>query len=104
METVKTPEFIEVLIPLLIIVFIIGVGVVLLYQHFQKNLIVHKLREETMKSDHQRELLRANIEAEEEERKRIAHDLHDELGAVLSIMRMNMLMLERQSAVSAPPL
>jgi signal transduction histidine kinase len=101
METVKNTGLIDVLAPMLIIVFIIAVGVVLLYQHFQKNLIIHKLREETMKSSHQRELLRANIEAQEEERKRIAHDLHDELGAVLSIMRMNMLMLERQSAASA---
>ncbi len=104
METVKDPGLTAVLIPLLIIVFIIAVGVVLLYQHFQKNLVIHKLREEAMKRDHQGELLRANILAQEDERKRIAQDIHDELGATLSIMRMNMMMLERQPSSADPAL
>ncbi len=104
METVKNQGLTEVLIPLLIIVFIIAVGVVLLYLHFQKNLVIHKLREEAMKRDHQAELLRASIQAQEEERKRIAQDIHDELGAALSIMRMNTIMLERQTDSSTPAL
>ena len=97
METIKNPIYIDVLIPLMVIVFIIGVGVVLLYQHFQKNLFIHKLKQETMKANYHNDLLRSNIRAEEEERKRIAQDLHDEMGAVLSIMRMNLVLLEQQS-------
>lgn len=96
MEKIKDTAFIETLLPLLVIIFIIGVGVVFLYQYFQKNLFSEKLKQETLKNIHQNELLRSNIEAQEEERKRIAQDLHDELGAVLSIMRMNILMLEQQ--------
>ncbi len=97
METIKNPIYIDVLIPLMVIVFIIGVGVVLLYQHFQKNLFIHKLKQETMKANYHNDLLRSNIRAEEEERKWIAQDLHDEMGAVLSIMRMNLVLLEQQS-------
>lgn len=104
METVRNPGLINVLIPLFIIVFIIAVSVVLLYQHFQKNLFIQKLAQETLKSNHQAELLRANIQAQEDERKRIAQDIHDELGAVLSIMRMNMMMLEQQNADISPGL
>ena len=96
METVKESTFIEALLPLVIIIFIIAVGVVLLYQHFQKNLFSQKLKQEALKVAHQNELLRSSIHAQEKERKRIAHDLHDELGAVLSIMRMNIVMLEQQ--------
>ena len=33
---------------------------------------------------------------QEDERKRIARDLHDELGAVLSILRMHLIQLETQ--------
>lgn len=43
---------------------------------------------------HQRELLKMSIDIQETERKRIAHDLHDELGAVLSIARMHLVHLE----------
>lgn len=97
MEALKDSAFITALLPLLIIIFIIAVGVVLLYQHFQKNIYMQKLKQETLKTMYQNELLRSNIEVQEEERKRIAQDLHDELGAVLSIMRMNMVMLEQKS-------
>ncbi len=96
METIKGQELISLLLPLAVIMFIICIGVVLLYQHFQKNLYSQKLAAERLKNTHQIELLRANIQAQEEERGRIAQDLHDELGAVLSIMRMNIMMLEQQ--------
>lgn len=43
---------------------------------------------------HQRQLLKQSIDVQEEERKRIAQDLHDELGAVLSIARMHLVHLE----------
>ena len=96
METVKDSTFIEALLPLIVIVFIIAVGVVLLYQHFQKNLFLQKLKQETMKNIYQNDLLRTNIQAQEAERKRIAQDLHDELGATLSIIRMNIMILEQK--------
>jgi len=89
--------FINTLLSAVVIIFIIGIGVVVLYQHFQKNLFIQKLKQEELRNIHQNDLLRANIQAQEEERKRIAHDLHDELGAVLSIMRMNIVMLEQQN-------
>jgi ligand-binding sensor domain-containing protein len=43
---------------------------------------------------HQRQLLKLSIDVQEGERKRIAQDLHDELGAVLSIARMHIVHLE----------
>lgn len=104
MEALENPELIDILMPLLAIIFVIALGVVFLYQHFQKNLFLHKLHRETMKNLHQGELLRGSIHAQEEERKRIALDIHDELGAALSITRMNMIMLEKQSGEIAPGL
>jgi len=97
METLKETQFVAALLPLVAVIFIIGVAVVLLYQHFQKNLFIQKLKQEELRNAYQNDLLRSNIQAQEEERKRIAHDLHDELGAVLSIMQMNMLLLEQQN-------
>jgi signal transduction histidine kinase len=104
MEAVKNLNFLETLLAFVIIVFIIGIGVVLLNLHFQKNLSAQKLQQEALKGLHQQDLLRSSIHAQEEERKRIAQDLHDELGAVLSIMRMHLVMLEQQGTGDAAQL
>lgn len=84
------------ILPLAGIIFIIAVGVVLLIQQFHKNLYRQKLEAEELKYKHQADLLRSSIKAQEEERKRIAHDMHDELGAVLSIAKMHLVQLEEK--------
>lgn len=95
METAEEISALSLLLPLVGIVFVIAIGVVLLSQQFQKNLLRQKLQQEELKSVHQRELLRSSIQVQEEERKRIAQDMHDELGAILSIARMHLLQVQR---------
>lgn len=94
MAQTPTIDFVNTLLPLIIIVFVIAIGVILLYSHFRKNLYTQMLAHEELKGKHQGELLRSSIEAQEEERKRIARDLHDELGATLSISRMHLVQME----------
>lgn len=98
MEASQELNFLTALLPLAVIIFIIALGVILLNQHFQKNLYQQKLEREELKNRHQQELLQSSIMVQEEEQKRIASDLHDELGAVLSIAKMHLIQLERQSA------
>lgn len=43
-----------------------------------------------MEAAYQKELMYATINSEEKERKRIARDLHDEVGEVLSTIKMNL--------------
>ena len=95
METTQEIGFLNLLLPLLGVVFVIVIGVLLLNQQFQKNLYRQKLEQEELQNKHQQELLQSNIEVQEAERKRIAKDLHDELGATLSIARMHLARLEQ---------
>ena len=95
MEATQDVNFLSILLPLLLVVFIIAIGVFLLNQHFQKNLFRQQLEREELRSKHQKELLQSNIEVQESERKRIAKDLHDELGATLSIAKMHLMRLEQ---------
>lgn len=95
METVGNLSFLSALLPFAAIIFIITVGVVLLNQQFQKNLFRQKLKQEELKNKHQRQLLSSSIQVQEQERKRIAQDLHDEMGATLSIIRMNLMQIEK---------
>ncbi len=95
MEAAQEINFLTLLLPLLGVVFVIAVGVFLLNQQFQKNLFRQKLEQEELQNKHQKELLQSNIEIQESERKRIAKDLHDQLGATLSIAKMHLARLEQ---------
>ncbi len=95
MESSPELNLLPILLPFASIVFIIAVGVILLNQQFRKNLHRQQLANEELKTLHQQELLRTTIQVQEDERKRIAQDLHDELGPVLSISRMQLLLLEQ---------
>lgn len=88
--------FMETLLPFSGIIFLIALGVVVLTQQFRKNLYREQLENEELKRFHQMELVRSSILVQEQERKRIAQDIHDDLGAVLSIIKMHLLQTERK--------
>lgn len=96
METSEEIDFVAMLLPLAGITFLIALGVIFMYQQFQKNIIRQQLEREEERSHHQKQLLVTTIRVQEEERKRIAGDLHDELAAMLSIGRMQLTQLEHQ--------
>ncbi len=100
MESTQELNFLTTLLPVAIIVFIIAIGVVLLNQNFRKNLYRQMLEQEELKNKHHYHLLRSSIEVQEAERKRIAHDLHDEIGVLLTTSRLyfNQLSLEQTEA------
>lgn len=95
METAAELNILSVIGFFLVIVFIIAVGVVLLNLQFQKNLFKQQLAKEELKNKHQLDLLQSSIAVQEGERKRIAENLHDELGAILSISRMRLVQFEK---------
>lgn len=97
METGEEINLLAILLPLAGIVFIIVAGVLFLNQQFQKNLISQKLEQEELKVIHRQQLLLSSLTAQEQERKRIAQDMHDELGAVLSIARMHLVQLQQSA-------
>ena len=55
---------------------------------YQKRLVKNKAEVETMKSRHQLDLFQSSIDAMEDERRRVSRDLHDEIGAALSVLRL----------------
>ncbi|MBC9812767.1 sensor histidine kinase [Crocinitomicaceae bacterium CZZ-1] len=96
METGHHITFVGTLLPFVGIVFLIALGVIILTQQFRRNLYREQLEQEELKRQHQSELTKSTILVQEQERKRISQDLHDDLGAVLSIIRMHLLQTERK--------
>ncbi len=72
-------------------------GLVFFFVTYQKRLLKKQLELNKVKQDQQKQILQNTVEAQENERKRIAQDLHDEVGAMLSVVKLNVGRIEKQS-------
>jgi len=63
-------------------------GVVSFLMIYRKRLSEQELRVKEMEIQHQQDVIYRTLDAVEDERKRVARDLHDEIGASLSAMRL----------------
>jgi signal transduction histidine kinase len=72
-------------------------GLVFFFVTYQKRMLKKQLELNQVKQDQQKEIIRNTIQAQEKERKRIAQDLHDEVGAMLSVVKLNVGRIEKQS-------
>lgn len=94
----------------IVLVYFIGtIGMVLLagaifffFVTYQKRLLRKQLELNQVKSDQKDEILRNTIYAQEKERKRIAQDLHDEVGAMLSVVKLNVARIEKKTSEQKP--
>jgi two-component system NarL family sensor kinase len=70
-----TSSLIITLILILVILFVVA---------YQKRLATQRIKLQVIKQEQQQNLLKATVEVQERERKRIASDLHDDIGSLLS--------------------
>lgn len=64
---------------------------------YQKRLLKKQLEINQVKANQQEEILKNTIASQEKERKRIGEDLHDEVGAMLSLIKLNVSRIEKKS-------
>jgi signal transduction histidine kinase len=63
---------------------------------YQRRVMAQKLRMQEIEADAQRQKLAAIVDTQETERMRIARDLHDEVGAMLSTVKMSIKRAQRK--------
>jgi signal transduction histidine kinase len=69
--------------------------VLILFFYFSRKKIIQKeLEKKDLEINHQKSLLRAVIITQEDERKRIAQDLHDDISSKLNIVSLNSHLLQ----------
>jgi two-component system, NarL family, sensor kinase len=86
-ETIGT---FELIIGGSILIFIMSGFFVLLYYHYSRRIVLNKLHQNHLVLEHQKALLKNELLTIEKERKRIARDLHDEIGANLAYVGMHL--------------
>jgi two-component system NarL family sensor kinase len=79
-----------------ILIFIISCFFIILYYYFSRKIIISKLQQNHLTLEHQKELLKNEIAVIEKERKRIARDLHDEIGANMAYIGINLAQLAKE--------
>src|SRR5882672_7710994 len=62
-------------------------AVILFVTFYQKRMIQEQSRRQAMEIEHQRNMLQAALESQENERKRVSKDLHDDVGMMLMTVR-----------------
>jgi signal transduction histidine kinase len=67
---------------------LLAVGLIVFVVFHQRKVIYYQLKMRNMQADHQKMLLQATLESQEEERQRIAADLHDDAGPLLATVRL----------------
>jgi signal transduction histidine kinase len=80
---------------------ILASAILLFFNTYQKRLLKKELEINRIKTRQQEEILANTVLSQEKERKRIAQDLHDGVGAMLSVVKLNIAMVERKSDTSA---
>jgi signal transduction histidine kinase len=66
---------------------------------YQRKMIKNQVELRKLHDEKQSDLLKAVFETQENERKRLAEDLHDSVGQVLSAIKLNLHRLERSGAI-----
>lgn len=88
MDQAATVSLLETLLIGMSVMFLMALGVVSFFLVYQRKLGLHQQREQEQELRYQRELLRTAVAAEEQERSRIARELHDDVGMLLSTAKL----------------
>lgn len=73
----------------ILVMLSMALAFVLLFNFSKKRILAEQIQNQKLAYEHQEKLLHSTILTQEEERKRIARDLHDEIGSKLNVILLN---------------
>ncbi|HLF35203.1 MAG TPA: histidine kinase [Cyclobacteriaceae bacterium] len=88
------PELTYVIIIGTVTTFLIAAALILFVISYQKRNLANKLKLQKLETQHQKELIESSFQGQEKERKRIARDLHDDIGSLLSATKLQISLLK----------
>ncbi len=94
MTTNPDPELTYIIIIGTAGTLLIAASLILFIISYQKKNLANKLERQKLETRHQQELTESSFQGQEKERKRIAQDLHDDIGSLLSATKLQISLLK----------
>jgi two-component system, NarL family, sensor kinase len=77
---------------------LLAIAIILFMVMYQKRMIAEQLKRQQLEADLQQRMMQAELESQENERRRLAADLHDSIGGMLSAIRVGISTISKQVA------
>lgn len=74
----------------------LAIAIVSFMMFYQKRMLQEQLHRQQLEMNHQVKMMEAVLESQEQERKRVAADLHDSIGGMLSAIRVGLTTVGKQ--------
>lgn len=78
---------------------LLAIAIVVFVLFYQKKMLQEQLKRQLMEADFQKKMLQAALDSQENERRRLAADLHDSIGAMLSTIKVGLATMGRTEAI-----
>jgi len=82
-------QIINIILIAIALLLLMAVAMVFFFYFSRRRIIKSELEKAIMEIEHQKEVIQSSIITQEEERKRIAQDLHDAISSMLNIVSLN---------------
>jgi len=93
-------KIITIIILCVVLLLIMALTLILFFYLSRKKIVQKELEKKTLELAYQKEMVKATILAQEEERSRIAQDLHDAISAKLNVVSLGANFLLEEESVS----
>lgn len=90
----QQPETLEVymIIGVAVVAMLLMAGSIILFVlYYQKRMFQEQFNRKQLELEYQKKMMEAALESQENERRRVAADLHDSIGAMLSTIRLSLI-------------
>jgi two-component system, NarL family, sensor kinase len=87
------PEIAQIylIISVAVVAMLLMAGSIILFVlYYQKRMVQEQFKRQQMELEYQKKMMEAALESQENERRRVAGDLHDSIGAMLSTIRVSL--------------
>src|ERR1019366_7837919 len=101
MENTEGINIIGALLGGTLALLIMALAVIFFVVLHQRRVIAHQVAINQKDEEMQREMLRATIQSQEAEQRRIARDLHDDLGPMLSAVKLKIARVKKEMEAQA---
>ncbi len=79
----------------------LAIAIITFVIYYQKRILQEKVKQQAIEVDYQQKMIQATLNSQENERKRLAADLHDSIGAMLSAIKLGLSSVAKKEGISA---